>query len=58
MIENAAIEQNEKHFTKVFDFKFHKDKTCGQLKHNSIRDKVLNRTLTREECDDSDAHEF
>ena len=51
-VENRLIEFNANHFKKALNSIAHKDKICNKLRRSSIRDKILNGTLDREECDD------
>ena len=57
-IERNLIEQNKAHHQKVFETKAYKDKLYKQLLIDDTRNKILNRILTREECNDNDIFEF
>ena len=51
-IEDRIKQHNINHFKKVHNSIACKDKMHKRLRHNTIRDKILNRTLQREECND------
>ena len=51
-IEDRIKQHNINYFKKIHNSIAYKDKIYKQLRHNSIQDKILNRTLQREECDD------
>ena len=57
-IEHEIAQYNKKHFRQAFSSKAYKDKVYLKLRHNDIRDKILNGTLQREECDDQDIYDF
>ena len=57
-IENEIAEYNKQHFWKAYSSNAFKDKIYSKLKVEQIRDKILNRTLNREECDNDDIYEF
>ena len=51
-IENRIKSHNTARFKKAHNSIAYKDKTHDELRHNSIRDKMLNGTLQREDYDD------
>ena len=55
-IEKQISMCNKKHLKQAHNSITYEDKTCHWLKDDSIRDKILNRTLTCEDCDDKRAY--
>ena len=51
-IENTLISQNTKHYTKVMKIKLYQDKIYKSLHNNKVRDRILNKNLRIEECED------
>jgi hypothetical protein len=49
---------NLKHFTKAHESKVYNDKTCAELTNSRVRDGMLNRRLSRDECDNTKVWEF
>ena len=57
-IEEKIADYNEKHLKKAHGSIAYKDKIYHQLRNNSIRDKILNGTLRRDECDDERVYQL
>ena len=57
-IEEEIMKCNEQHLKQAHSSIAHQDKTHKKLRNNSTRDKILNGTLQRSECDDERVHEF
>ena len=51
-IEIEIAKYNKKHFRQAYSSKPFKDKIYPQLKCDEIQDRILNKILRREECDD------
>ena len=51
-IEDRIKHHNTNYFKKAYNSIAYKDKIYERLRHNLIRDKILNRTLQREEYND------
>ena len=46
-IKEQLINYNKKHYAKVFETPIYQDKIYEKLQENTIRDQILNGTLTR-----------
>jgi len=57
-MENKIMEYNRSHFKKAHNSKVFNDKIYKELRNDNVRDKILNGTLQREECDDDNVYEF
>ena len=57
-IEERIKQFNTSYFKKVHLLVAYKDKIYNELRCNSIRDKILNGTHKREECDDENVYHF
>ena len=57
-LETELINQNKKHYRKVFQTKVYKDRIYSKLLNDNICNRILYRTLTRDECSDNDIFEF
>ena len=57
-IEAEIARYNKKHFRQSYSSKAFKDRIYSQLKYNEVRDKILNGTLQRNECDNQDVYDF
>ena len=57
-IEERIKEYNYNHFKKAHNSIAFKDRIYKKLKRNTIRDKILNRILQRDECDDERVYRF
>jgi hypothetical protein len=57
-IEQAIIKHNTQHLKKAHQTIAYKDKIYGKLKHDYIRNKIINGTLERSECDDERVYKF
>ena len=57
-IESRIREHNTQHFKKAHESIIYRDKIYEKLRTNSIRNKILNGTLRREECDDERVFKF
>ena len=51
-IENKIIECNEGHFMKAQNTVAHEDETHKKLRDNEVRNRILDRKLNRDECND------
>ena len=45
-----------KHFRQAFDSKAYKDKIYNKLNINEVRDKIINREVEVDDCDDEDVY--
>ena len=57
-IENKLLEYNTHHFTKAHNSIAYKDKIYKALRNDSVRDRILNGELCREDCDFESVYEF
>ena len=57
-IEERIEQCNSHHFKNAHDSTACKDKTCEGLINDVIRDKILNGTLRRDECDDENVYQL
>ena len=57
-IEEKIKDHNTRHFKKAHNSIAFKDRIYNQLKHNTVRDKILNGSLQREDCDDERVYCF
>ena len=49
-IENRLMEHNKEYFSKTCQNKVYQDPIYNKLTEDEIRDAILNRTLSREDC--------
>ena len=57
-IEKEIMNYNLNHFKQAHQLIVYRGKIYNKLKQNDVRDKILSRRLTREECDNEDVFEF
>ena len=57
-IEEKIRTFNKSHFKKAHNSKICKHKVCKEIRNDSVRDRILNGTLCREECDNENVYEF
>ena len=57
-IEERLKEHNTNHLKKAHHSNVFNDRIYKRLRENSVRDKILNGTLQREECDDENVYKF
>ena len=57
-IEDKLIETNKRHFQQAKSATTCKDKMHNKLTTESVRNKILNGTLRRSECDTDELHAF
>ena len=57
-IEAKIMDYDRNHFKKAHSSAAHNDRICKNLRNNSVRDKILNGTIKRNECDYQNLHEF
>ena len=55
-IEREIAAYNVKHFRQAFDSKAYKDKIYNKLNINKVRDKIINREVEVDDCDDEDVY--
>ena len=58
MIESKLMEYNRNYYHKVMQINAFKDKIHNKLQNDNIRNKILSSTLTQDECDIIEIHEF
>ena len=57
-IETEIARYNKQHFRQAFSSKAYTDKIYSKLQYDNIRDKILNGTIERSECDHQDVFDF
>ena len=57
-IKEKIITCNTSHFKKAYSSKIHNNRICKELRKDSIRDRILNGILQKEECDNDNIYEF
>ena len=57
-IEDKIKKHNLKHFTKAYESKAHNDKIHAELTNSRVKDDMLNKRLSRDECDNTKVWEF
>ena len=57
-IETALAEYNKQHYKKVLSEKIYHNKVYKEIVNDQFRDKVLNGTVTREDCDSGKVYNF
>ena len=57
-IEDRIINCNREHCTQAHQTNIYQDKTHNKLQRDNKREKILNGNLSRQECDNKEAHEF
>ena len=57
-IEEELIRFNRSHYQKAYETKVYQDKIYQKLGDNIIRNKILNRKLERDECEDQAVCDF
>ena len=58
IIESKLLDYNEKHYKKVISTNAYKDKIHDKLQYDKTRNKILSRTLNRDDCDNIEVFEF
>ena len=57
-IEQSIIDFNKMHYSKANDTKMCEDKVYKQLQEDTKRDKIIDSTLERNECNNNETYEF
>ena len=57
-MENKIMEYNKNHLKKAHNSKVYKDKIYKELRKDNVRNKILNWTLQRKDCDDNKVYAF
>ena len=57
-MEEKIMDYNRKHFKKAHSSKVYNDKIYKELRNDAVRNKIMNGTLQREECDNENVHKF
>jgi len=55
-IEREIAAYNVTHFRQAFDSKAYKDKIYNKLNINEVRDKIINREVEVDDCEDEDVY--